>query len=75
MSTKELDVRVIESKDKYRLIFEMFNGLEQGENMLIINDHDPKPLHYQLLAENEGQFEWKYLEEGPEVWKVLINKN
>ena len=75
MITKELDVRVIESKDKYRLIFEMFNGLEQGENMLIINDHDPKPLHYQLLAENEGQFEWKYLEEGPEVWKVLINKN
>ena len=40
--------------------------------MELINDHDPRPLHYQMLAENEGEFEWEYLEEGPEVWRVSI---
>lgn len=74
MNNKELDVREIEAKHKHRMIFEMFNGLKTGESMLIINDHDPKPLHYQLMAENEGEFKWEYVEEGPEVWKVLINK-
>ncbi len=52
----------------------MFYSLESGEKMEIINDHDPRPLHYQLLAENEGQFEWKYLEEGPEIWRVEITR-
>jgi uncharacterized protein (DUF2249 family) len=67
-----LDVRPIAPKDKHEKIFSMFYNLESGQKMEIINDHNPKPLHYQLLAENEGQFEWKYLEEGPEVWRVEI---
>ncbi len=37
-------------------------------------DHDPKPLYYQMQAEMQGQFEWEYLEEGPEIWRVSIKK-
>ena len=43
--------------------------------MILINDHDPKPLKYQLDAERTGQLDWKYVEQGPEVWKVEITKN
>jgi uncharacterized protein (DUF2249 family) len=42
--------------------------------MELTNDHDPRPLHYQFLAEYEGKFKWQYLEEGPEVWRAYINK-
>jgi len=38
------------------------------------NDHDPKPLYYQLLGERGNIFEWEYLEQGPEWWKVKISK-
>lgn len=69
-----IDVRSIEPREKHVRIFDMFYSLESGEKMEIINDHDPRPLHYQLLAENEGQFEWKYLEEGPETWRVEITR-
>ncbi|MDX9917378.1 MAG: DUF2249 domain-containing protein [Gudongella sp.] len=69
-----LDVRQIESRYKHVKIFDMFYSLDSGEKMEIINDHDPRPLHYQMLAENEGQFEWRYLEEGPEVWRVEITR-
>ena len=42
--------------------------------MELINNHDPRPIHYQFLAEYEGKFKWQYLEEGPEVWRAYINK-
>ncbi|MEK7200272.1 MAG: iron-sulfur cluster repair di-iron protein, partial [Bacteroidota bacterium] len=38
------------------------------------NDHDPKPLYYQLLGERGNIFVWEYLEQGPEWWKVKISK-
>ncbi len=71
---KSLDVRPIVPKEKHPAIFAMFNSLLQGEKMLLINDHDPKPLYYQMQAENNGQFEWEYIKQGPEVWKVNIKK-
>ena len=72
--TKTIDVRPIVPKEKHPAIFAMFNSLLDGETMQLINDHDPKPLYYQMQAENKGQFEWEYVEQGPEVWKVNIKK-
>ncbi len=69
-----IDVRPIIPREKHPAIFSMFNSLQPGEAMLLINDHDPKPLYYQMEAENQGQFKWKYVEQGPEVWKVNIKK-
>jgi regulator of cell morphogenesis and NO signaling len=60
---------------KHPTIFRKFDSLEQGQSFVIINDHDPKPLYYQLLAERGAIFTWEYLEHGPEVWKVHIRKN
>lgn len=74
MFVKSIDVRIIEPRDKHRVIFETFFALNSGEKMEIINDHDPRPLHYQLIAENDGEFGWEYLEEGPETWRVSIEK-
>ena len=75
MFVKTVDAREHKSKDKHRVIFEAFDSLKKGEKMELINDHDPKPLHYQMKAEMQGQFVWEYLEEGPEVWRVAITRN
>jgi uncharacterized protein (DUF2249 family) len=61
-------------REKHPTIFNTFDGLASGENMLIINDHDPRPLLYQFMMERPEKFEWNYLEEGPEVWQVAISK-
>lgn len=60
---------------KHPTIFRKFDELQPGASFVIVNDHDPKPLYYQLLAERGNIFSWDYLEEGPEVWKVHIKKN
>lgn len=72
---EELLVTQIEPKLKHPTIFKHFDALEQGEAFVINNDHDPKPLYYQLLGERGNTFSWKYLEEGPETWRVQISKN
>jgi len=70
----QVDARLYEPKDKHAVIFETFNNLNSGEEMELLNDHDPKPLYYQFSAEYAEKFEWEYLEEGPEVWRVAIKK-
>ena len=70
----ELDVRIIQPREKHPTIFNTFDGLQSGESMVITNDHDPRPLRYQLQAERPETFEWTYLEEGPETWRVRIDR-
>ncbi|MBS1533055.1 MAG: iron-sulfur cluster repair di-iron protein [Bacteroidetes bacterium] len=69
-----LDVTVIEPRLKHQTIFQNFDSLLAGESFIIHNDHDPKPLYYQLLAERGQTFNWEYLEQGPEIWHVRIGK-
>ena len=73
-NNKTIDVRPIIPKEKHPAIFAMFDSLQSGQAMQLINDHDPKPLYYQMEAEMKGKFEWQYVEQGPEVWKVNISK-
>lgn len=70
----ELDVREIPPKEKHPTIFETFDGLDEGESFVLVNDHDPVPLRYQFDAERPELFDWEYLEEGPEVWRVRLTR-
>ncbi|GAB7388150.1 DUF2249 domain-containing protein [Bacillaceae bacterium] len=69
-----VDARQYAPKEKHPVIFRVFDELESGQKMELINDHDPRPLYYQFLMERPDQFEWEYLEQGPEVWRVAIGK-
>lgn len=69
-----LDVRVISPREKHATIFAVFSALKPGEAFVLVNDHDPKPLRYQFEFEHTGHFEWRYLEQGPAVWRVQISR-
>ena len=69
-----LDVRPEIPRVRHELIFTTFAALSPGTGFVLVNDHDPKPLYYQLAAENAGEFSWDALEEGPEVWRVRIGR-
>lgn len=70
----EIDVRDIAPRERHPLVFSTFRALGLLKSMDIVNDHDPKPLYYQMQAEQPGEFTWEYLENGPEVWRVRITK-
>ncbi|MEP6991341.1 MAG: DUF2249 domain-containing protein [bacterium] len=69
----ELDVRVIPPRDKHPSIFRAFDSLASGASLVIVNDHDPRPLRYQFAAERPDAFTWTYEAEGPDVWRVRID--
>jgi uncharacterized protein (DUF2249 family) len=59
---------------KHKVIFETFDALQSGEAMLLINDHDPKPLFFQFGIERPNQFTWEYIEQGPVTFRVKIGR-
>jgi uncharacterized protein (DUF2249 family) len=72
---KKVDVRLVPPPQRHPLILSTFASLAPGEAMLLLSDHDPKPLYYQFQATLTGQFEWTYSEQGPTVWQVEIRKS
>lgn len=69
-----IDVRPIAPRERHPLLFQTFDDLAVGESFELVNDHDPKPLYYQFMAERPGQLGWEYLEEGPETWRVVLTR-
>jgi uncharacterized protein (DUF2249 family) len=69
-----VDVRQVVPAQRHPLIFDTFDKLAAGESFELVNDHDPKPLYYQFKFEHEGEFDWEYLEQGPQVWRVKITR-
>jgi uncharacterized protein (DUF2249 family) len=74
-SPAHIDVRTIPPRERHALILSTFRGLATAASMEIVNDHDPRPLYYQMQAEQPRQFSWEYLESGPDVWRVRITKS
>ncbi|ANN61998.1 hemerythrin (plasmid) [Mesorhizobium loti NZP2037] len=71
--TNQIDVRNLVPMQRHQKIFELVDQLVPGGRFILVNDHDPKPLYYQLEAEHPHQFSWTYLERGP-VWRVEIGR-
>ncbi len=69
-----LDVREIAPRERHPLIFDRLEALEPGGALRLINDHDPAPLRYQLLAEYPDTFDWVPERQGPEEWIIRIVK-
>jgi uncharacterized protein (DUF2249 family) len=51
MSETTLDVRDVPPVERHPKIHDAFEDLDAGEELVIVNDHDPKPLFYEFEAE------------------------
>jgi len=56
----KLDVRDIPPVNRHGRIHEEFDGMEPGETLTIVNDHEPKPLYYEMAAEVPAFDEERY---------------
>ncbi len=70
-----LDVRSLVPAARHETIFAAFDALTPGQGFVLVNDHDPRPLRYQLEAEHPGTFTWAYDLAGPTEWRVHISRS
>ncbi|HLW39894.1 MAG TPA: iron-sulfur cluster repair di-iron protein [Brumimicrobium sp.] len=69
-----INVQELEPSLRHDTIFEVFEGLSEGESLLIRNDHDPKPVYFQMMEIFGDTFLWEYDKEGPELWEISVTK-
>lgn len=73
-AASRIDVRSIAPQQRHATIFRSFDELGPDQWLELVNDHDPQPLQRQLESRNAGEFEWSYLERGPERWRVRLRR-
>jgi regulator of cell morphogenesis and NO signaling len=69
-----IDVTKIEPRYRHNILLGTFENLAAGESFRISNDHNPKPLYYEMREQWGEAVLWEYLENGPETWEVRIGK-
>ena len=71
-SERIIDVREIEPRFRHAIIFRLFENLMPDATLQLIAPHAPRPLHAQFEMRYGDGFQWTYLEEGPEVWRIRV---
>lgn len=51
MPDNQLDLRDVPPAQRHPKVFDAFEELESGEALTLVNDHEPKPLFYQMQNE------------------------
>jgi uncharacterized protein (DUF2249 family) len=73
-AAEELDLRQVPRPQRHPLVFAKFDALAVGESMVLVNDHDPVPLHMQMDHLRPGQLNWEYVVRGPEIFRIRVRR-
>lgn len=74
-ATQVLDVRPVEPRERFDRIMGAYEALPQGGTLDLTVDHEPACMYYTLRALHGGDsFEFEYLEQGPDVWRVEVRR-
>jgi len=70
-----LDLVPVAPKHRFDRIMTAYARLGVKERLELRLDHEPECLYYTLLAtRGDEAFAMEYLEAGPEVWRVCVEK-
>lgn len=70
----DVDVREIPREFRHARVIGQVTSLVPGETLVIAAPHAPTPLLNQIEREVTGEFSFEYLREGPDVWRVAVNR-
>lgn len=69
-----LDVRNIPHDQRHPAVFSALDGVAPGRALVLIAPHAPLPLLAQIESRYSGQFDVEWLQSGPEVWQIRLER-
>lgn len=69
-----LDVRSIPPQQRHVQIFALFASLCDGQALVLISDHEPRPLRAEFDRKHDGRFTWVPRQLGDGRWEVQITR-
>lgn len=72
--TIEIDVRAIPTWERHPKIMALFDSLEEGGELLIRSDHEPRPLRSELEYSRHGQYVWLQRMIAGDLWEVTLRR-
>ena len=69
-----LDARTIPHAVRHAAIFGALDSLKPGTAMQLIAPHEPLPLLAQIDKRYDGGFHVTYLDQGPEQWRLRLER-
>jgi uncharacterized protein (DUF2249 family) len=68
----ELDARTVPHAIRHATVFGALEAVRPGGGLVLVAPHDPLPLLAQVQRRFDGGFEVRYLERGPEAWRLVF---
>lgn len=69
-----MDVRAIPHEIRHAAIFGALDSLTGGSALVLVAPHDPLPLLAQARARYPEGINVSYLQQGPEAWRIRIQR-
>lgn len=73
-SLPELDARAIPHAVRHAAIHGVVDGLQPGGAFVLVASHNPLPLLAQIAERHGESIAVSYVEEGPEAWKLKLER-
>lgn len=76
MSEYKLDLRDVAPPKRHPTIMKAFEEMESGETLMLVNDHEPRPLYYEMKEEVDA-FDaegYEVEQDGPEKFVAQLPK-
>lgn len=69
-----IDVRALPTWERHPKIFTAFDGLETGEELRIVSDHEPRPLREEFERAYPRRYVWLQRMLGTDHWEVVLRR-
>lgn len=69
-----LNVHGLDLCAQHERLLSRFDALQLGEGFDLLDRSAPQHLFVQLAAARRGQFDWRYLEQASDCWRVRISR-
>lgn len=67
-----IDVRQIPLAERHARIFAAFDALDEGSSMIVVTDHEPRPLRFQFDQRYGGRIVWSQRHFGIGRWEATL---